>query len=216
MSTSVAPTSVSTVGIPPIPEANVNAPAVQLRNSPNRYLFGHINGTETIYANSVTTTTTMSTPVNSDNKHNHSEFVPIRTPPVSSAIDATAPPPLKRNKQVSVTTEQNSRPQAKTNDHDNCLQPPLLTLPLSSISHDIAEIGQLIKQLQVRTPMQTSPTVQTITSPITFASPQQTSTIIAREKEYDTTTTLRIASPKTMSPIIAPSVPTTFSNDYDT
>ena len=105
ISTSVAATSVSTFGIPPLPAANVNAPAVQLRASPNRYLFGNINATETIYGNSVTTTTAMGIPVNSDNKNNHTEFVSTCTPPVSSAIDATAATPLKRSKQVTVTIE---------------------------------------------------------------------------------------------------------------
>ena len=120
------------------------------------------------------------------------------------------------NKTTSIcNTEQNRSLQAQTHDHAERLKPPLTTLEFSSVDYKIAEIGQFIKQSKVRKPIQTSPTVATITSPITFGAPQQTSTIIAREKEYDPTTTSMIASPKTMSPIIAPSIPTSFSTDYD-
>ena len=90
-----------------------------------------------------------------------------------------------------------------------------MTLPLSSITHDIAEIGQLIQQSQVRTPIQTSITVAPMTSPITFGTPQQISTLKTPAKEYHPTTTSMIVSPTTMSPTIAPSIPTTFSHDYD-
>ena len=94
---------------------------------------------------------------------------------------------MKRRKQeksatkqsMSATTRQTSYNQA-TYNRDTILQSALTTSKLSSIPHDIDEIGQLIKASQVQTITQPSQTISAVTTPTTVATPQHPSIMTTR------------------------------------
>ena len=101
ISDSFAATSVSTIVIPPLPATNGNSHTAQLTNSERCQSIGNVNDDNYISNHLKQSTHAIGISVNCCNKSNSRKFTQSTTPTVSPTINAIAPPPLKRRKQVS-------------------------------------------------------------------------------------------------------------------